>query len=112
MTSKEPNHNRLTAADDQSLRPTSLVGSYFHSDAARGWQGCVVAEPTPGLYLVELFGWMAGEPTDQRLVPLDDMTGWCFYDTAEWMTDAYTSRVRDRWNREHAEAKATMRVTR
>jgi hypothetical protein len=72
------------------LPPGSLVGSFFHSDAEREWQGAVVAEPHPGVYLVELFEWLAGSSTSQHLVRIEDLVGWQFYDSAEWMDSAYT----------------------
>lgn len=82
--------NRLAQVDaSQPLAPNSLVGSYFHGDQGRQWQGCVVAEPQPGVYLVELFSWVAGQSTEQRIVSLSAMGGWRFYDTAEWMNAAY-----------------------
>jgi hypothetical protein len=81
--------DRLSMVGLSSLAPDSLVGSFFHSDAKRGWQGAVVAEPHPGVYLVELFEWLAGSSTSQHLVRIEDMVGWQFYDTAEWMDSAY-----------------------
>jgi len=69
----------------------SLVGSFFHSfkDDDVNWQGVVVARPEPGIYLVELFEWLAGSSSAQRLVRIEDMLGWQFYDTPEWMSNAY-----------------------
>lgn len=81
--------DRLSMVGLESLAPGSLVGSFFHSDAKRGWQGAVVAEPRPGIYLVELFEWLAGSSASQHLVRIEDMAGWQFYDTAEWMTNTY-----------------------
>jgi hypothetical protein len=80
--------NRLSDVDGK-LQRDSLVGSYFHSDHARGWQGCVVAEPAAGVYLVETFGWLGGDSTHQELVRIDEMFGWQFYDTADWMKNSY-----------------------
>jgi hypothetical protein len=81
--------DRLSMVELASLASDSLVGSFFHSDAKRGWQGAVVAEPHPGVYLVELFEWLVGSSTSQHLVRIEDMAGWQFYDTAEWMGNAY-----------------------
>lgn len=86
---------------DVELSPTSLVGSFCHGfgDWA-GWQGCVVAEPSPGAYLVEFFSWMGGESTHQQLVRLDEMAGWRFYDSADWMNFAYEhGGVSAKWDR-------------
>lgn len=74
----------------------SLVGSFFLSDSGRGWQGCVVAEPAPGTYLVELFSWLWGQPTEQLLVRIEDMQEWTFYDTDEWMRAASDKRSQQR----------------
>jgi len=59
-----------------------LVGKYFHSANENDkveWQGVVVEEPHPGWYLVQLFDWTSGEPSVQRLVPIEKMTAWLFY---------------------------------
>lgn len=85
------------AAADREFASDSLVGSFFHSTDPPGWQGCVVAEPQPGLYLVELFSWFMGDSTEQVLVPVGQMTGWQFYDTAEWMTNVYEHGLKQRW---------------
>jgi hypothetical protein len=92
--------DRLSTVADQPFDPTSLVGSYFHSEAARGWHGCVVAEPAPGVYLVETFSWLSGSSHSQHLVRIEDMLDWQFYDDAEWMGDAYEHGVATRWERE------------
>ncbi len=99
--------DRLSTAAKQALGPGSLVGSFFHSDAERGWQGCVVAEPAPGVYLVETFEWLSGSSHDQQLVRFEDMYGWAFYDHAEWMGNAYDSSVQRRWQREHPPEEAS-----
>lgn len=84
-----PRTTRLDLAAELPLDAKSLVGSFFHSDVQHGWQGCVVGEPSPGVYLVELFSWIDGGSTEQRLVRLDDMSKWVFYDTADWMGYRY-----------------------
>jgi len=43
------------------------------------WQGAVIAEPHSGWYLVQLFEWASGAPTEQRLVPIEKMISWSFY---------------------------------
>lgn len=97
--------NRLLAAEVLPLLPDSLVGSYFHGTADKAWQGCVVAEVAPQVYLVELFSWVMGDSTDQLLVPLAEMTGWVFYDDARWMNNAYNyGGVAERWQREREDA--------
>jgi hypothetical protein len=97
---QDKRQDRLTLASDKTLDAGTLIGSYFHSNADHGWQGCVVAEPAPGTYLVELFSWVMGESTCQLLVRLDEMFGWQFYDDAGWMKNAYEHGVEQRWDRE------------
>lgn len=76
--------------------PKSLVGSFFHGCKTRAWQGQVVAEPQPGLYLVELYEWMMGSPNGQKLIPAATMLAedWTFYDTAEEMNAHYEANPR------------------
>lgn len=96
--------DRLSAAADQPLLPNSLVGSFFHTYLTNeenglkeiNRQGCVVAEPSPGVYLIELFSWLGGNSTEQQLVRLEEMFDWTFYDTAEWMKNTYRSRPGNR----------------
>lgn len=97
--------DRLSAAIDGPFDRRSLVGSFFHSDPQRGWQGCVVAEVAPQVYLVETFDWLACASYDQQLVALADMAGWTFYDTAEWLRNSSEGTQR-RWARERGEAGA------
>ncbi len=72
-----------------SKEPEQLVGKYFHSANENNkieWQGVVIGEPQSGWYLVQLFEWTSGEPTEQRLVPIEKMIGWLFYPDADAMT--------------------------
>jgi hypothetical protein len=98
--------NRLEIAISQPADPGSLVGSFFHGQGGQfhSYQGCVVGEPSPGVYLVEFFGWIAGESTNQRLVRIDEMTEWLFYDDAVWMNNAYEHGVSQRWERQRKAA--------
>lgn len=107
-TGKKPDRNRLERAIAQDADPGSLVGSFFHGQGGRFHtnQGCIVAEPMPGIYLVEFFSWLMGESTNQQLVPIAQMTEWLFYDDAEWMTSAYEHGVQQRWDRERKEEQA------
>ncbi|MGW4060997.1 hypothetical protein ACWEGE_22130 [Amycolatopsis sp. NPDC004747] len=96
----EPNRvRRLSAVTRAEFGSDSLVGSFFYSDARRQWQGCVVAEPAPGWFLVELFVPAIRESENQRLVSIDQMVDWRFYDDATWMTKV-AHLVEERWKRE------------
>jgi hypothetical protein len=89
----DKNNDRLGQITSQTIwDPKSLVGSYFHAVGGEQWQGCVVAEPHPGFYLVELFDWVVGDSSRQRLVKIEDMLTWHFYDNAKWMNNAYEAR--------------------
>jgi len=99
MSNDKP--DRITMATDRAAfrTPTadSLVGLYFHSDAERGWQGCVIARPEPGFYLVETFDWIIGQSHSQHLVRIEDMLAWQFYDTAKWMNNMHCDGVNGEW---------------
>ena len=76
-----------------------LVGKWFHSvtskDGAREihWQGQVVGKIDDGHYLVQLYEWLMGEPTEMQIVTLQDMVGWSFYHTSADMNGAYEQRA-------------------
>ncbi len=44
---------------------------------------------SPGLYRVQLFEWITGSESEQRLVPATDMRYWKVYDTEEQLRDSY-----------------------
>lgn len=97
--------DRLSNVEEQGFQADSLVGSFFLSDAERGLQGCIVGEPSVGLYLVELFSWLMGESLHQQLVRIEDMTEWRFYDDNEWMKFAYEyGGVKEQWERQRESA--------
>jgi hypothetical protein len=76
----------------------SLIGKFFHSykDGETQWQGQVLSRPSAGLYLVQLFEWLMGEPSDQKLISLAEMKEWTFYDTVEEWTGAYEQKYPNR----------------
>lgn len=79
------------------LKQTGLVGSFFHSISKEygkvEWQGTVVSSPDPGWYLVQLFEWGFGEPNIRRLVRIEDMAGWLFYENEIQMKFSYDHGV-------------------
>jgi hypothetical protein len=97
---------RTDTLADTPLTPHSLVGSFFHSDHTRGWQGVVVAEPHPGTYLVETFSWLIPDSVSQKLVHLDDMHDWSFYDDAKWLS-ANSDSMQARWERQRQDPPVT-----
>ena len=82
MQIKKPNTKQ-----QGTLKNSSLLDRYFHSveNEKIGWQGVIVGNPEPGWYLVQLFGWLDGSPNVQRLIKLESMREWLFYDDFEMM---------------------------
>jgi len=71
------------------MKAQSLIGKFFFSfpekeDGSRplSWQGQVISRPLPGVYLVQINEWLFGTPSDQMVVPLQQMVDeqWTFYD--------------------------------
>jgi len=88
---------------EQHPDPGGLVGHFFHSIGPRGkieWQGEIIGRPEPGLYLVQLFEWLFGEPSTRHLVRIEDMAGWLFYPDSEAMLYSW----------EHGEARQRRRA--
>ena len=76
-----------------------LAGRFFHTirhEEGCGcrradWQGKVIGLASADTYLVQLFEWVMGYPSAQRLVPLEELVrrDTEFHDSAEAMNDAY-----------------------
>lgn len=91
--------DRAGLAEEAELSPMSLVGSYFHrvENAEIVWEGLVVGEVQPGMYLCQITGGLEGadKARVQVVVALTNMTAsdvgyeWRFYDTVEARTLAY-----------------------
>ena len=84
----------------QLTPPNALVGHFFHSlgknTSQIEWQGVVIGNPLPGWYLVQLYEWIAGSRSVQRLVKIEDMESWLFYESSEEMEFSYeqgTARI-------------------
>ena len=48
-----------------------LKGHFFHSynkDGLVEWQGKVIGNPEPGIYLVQLYEWLVGAESCRKLV--------------------------------------------
>lgn len=73
----------------------ALEGKFFHSfkDNEIKWQGYIISQPVEGYFLLQLFEWVLGEPSVQKLVHVAMMTGWDFYDSADEMNDAFERRT-------------------
>jgi hypothetical protein len=75
-----------------------LVGMFFHSlneDNKVQWQGQVHGRVGDGLYLLRLFDWLAGaDNLYPKLVSVQDMLGWQFYENAEDLREWYEYHYR------------------
>jgi hypothetical protein len=71
----------------------SLVGKFFHSvDADKKtikWQGQIVDEVAPGVFLVQLYEYLMGGESTQVIVPISEMAYWPIYETDQEMREAY-----------------------
>lgn len=65
---------------------TSIDKQFFHSFGTDGfllWQGRVLGHVQDGFYLVQLFSWIDGEPSNCEIVHFNEMIGWMFYQSPE-----------------------------
>lgn len=72
-----------------------LIGLFFHSYEEGGetrWQGRVDCSPDGGWYLVELYDWIGGDGGIFRLVRIEQMADWNFYESDTDMKAAYKNR--------------------
>lgn len=74
----------------------AFVGDYFLSlkkDETIEWHGQVLASIAgSSMYQIELFSWITGLPIERRIVSLDQMEGWLFYEDEEQLREAYRAR--------------------
>lgn len=68
-----------------------IVGKWFHSFDKKGetkWQGQVLQKDGE-YYIVQLYEWLTGSATIQKIVHISDMKDYDFYSSAEDMRDYY-----------------------
>ena len=76
-----------------------LEDKWFHTRVPMGeedagevkYQGRVLGYQPPRLVLVQLFSWITGTPTDQKLLEVTE--DWDFYDTSDDMNAAYDATM-------------------
>ena len=93
VSAKNFDGNFSSMETDTVTKPEKLVGKYFYSANENNkveWQSVVIGEPHPGWYLVQLFDWVSGKPSVQRLVPIENMNAWLFYPDRDAMTSSST----------------------
>ena len=60
---------------------------FFVVKGPPGWQGRVTCQVAEGCYLVQLFSWVSGEPTESKLLHISEVTrewSW-FSDSDAWV---------------------------
>lgn len=60
-----------------------LIGKGFHTlddNSNFNWLGIIIGSPEPGWYFVMLFSWVDLRPTTGRLVRIEDMQDWFYWD--------------------------------
>jgi hypothetical protein len=57
-----------------------LDGLFFLGD---NWQGRIIGKVEKGLYAVQLYEWLLGAESCIKIVPLEQMSNWSFYDSTE-----------------------------
>jgi hypothetical protein len=87
---------KVTPKPDKPVDASGLINKFFHSyepnDASEleiRHQGIVGSEPSKGIFLVQYFDWLFGQPCNQGLVRIEDMLTWKFYRTKEEWVEAY-----------------------
>lgn len=89
-----------TPVPPSNLNTHPLVGRWFHGDHNRSWQGQIIGHIGDDRFLVQLYDWLVGYESDQKIVTTEDMSGWTFYDTDSDMQHAYEhGGVQQRWDR-------------
>ena len=75
-------------------KEAKLVGKSFHSfkNGIVEWQGRILGEPSAGVFLIQLYSWIDGRETDQKLIPFSEMQDWAFYASDEAMIAAYENK--------------------
>jgi hypothetical protein len=78
-------------ACDGEKQHRELHGGRF-SEKDLGWQGQVLAEISPGLFLIQLYGWWDGAPQCKKVVSVADFVNdWQFFETDYCMRLASSS---------------------
>lgn len=89
--------------------PPQLAGKFVVMPAVGGgghWQGQFVSDADTGMAILQLFSWMTGEKTVQKLVSQDDLLHAEFFDSArEWQCAAARASARWETQRHNEQAK-------
>ena len=55
---------------------TSLVGKWFHTLGKSGrfkWQGQILSAEPDNYYLIQLYCWVYGHPTEKKIIPSSEL---------------------------------------
>jgi hypothetical protein len=83
---------------DEAISPLAGRGMHWLDEEGKvQWQGKVVGDLGGGNYLIQLFGWIAGEPTQQIIVNISELAVTTrstkgravFYNSTEEMNEYY-----------------------
>jgi predicted GIY-YIG superfamily endonuclease len=78
----------------------SFIGSFFLSDAKRGWQGVILERIDSSHLFVETFSWVNGANWSRHVVSIEEMMQWRFYESARAMREHYARTVQYLWAQE------------
>lgn len=73
----------------------NLVGLFFHSytivdkKPVIRWQGQVLKQIAADKYLVQLYDFVCGAPSDQKIIHARDMDNWSYYPDITTMNESY-----------------------
>ena len=89
--SKQWGHGYYKGIEDAQANNGTLSGLWFHSLQCGKieWQGRVARDLQDGNYVVQLFGWLTGNPTVRKVISFDQMKEWDFYPTDRDMRYAW-----------------------
>lgn len=93
--SKQWGHGYWRGVKAAQQENRGIAGLWFHSKSGNNikWQGTVIREVNHDVYLVQLFEWAMGQPSEQKLIPFADMREWDFYPTDKAMRRAWNKRT-------------------
>lgn len=98
MSRQQWGHGFYTGVASATLNQSNLVGSFFHTrrkDGQIDWQGQVIKDIGNNQYLVQLYSWVDGGETSQKIVDRSEMVDWDFYATDKNMRFQYQKEQSD-----------------
>lgn len=81
------------------MKTHPLINKFFHSfhaDGTLNWQGHIEESCGDGFFLVQLFEWISGSPSNMKLVHIQSMDEWNLYNSAEEMNEEFNRKLQYR----------------